>query len=98
MFRISSSELVTPICQSLSGLRISKKSFSKRLLKSDSNSHNFLLLLNFRHRDTLASHIGHYDMLSFFAVAQNDSIGRVRYQLLEVVIVFVFLNRYQYFT
>ena len=27
---------------------------------------------------------GHYDMISFFAVAQNDSIGRVRYQLLEV--------------
>jgi splicing factor 3B subunit 5 len=37
-----------------------------------------------QHRDTMASHIGHYDQLSFFAVAQNDSIGRVRYQLLEV--------------
>jgi splicing factor 3B subunit 5 len=37
-----------------------------------------------QHRDTLASHIGHYDMLSYIAVAQNDSIGRVRYQLLEV--------------
>jgi len=36
-----------------------------------------------QHRDTLASHIGHYDMMSYFAVAQNDSIGRVRYQLLE---------------
>mmetsp|Transcript_2465 Transcript_2465/g.5221 ORF Transcript_2465/g.5221 Transcript_2465/m.5221 type:complete len:91 (+) Transcript_2465:118-390(+) len=36
-----------------------------------------------QHRDTMASHIGHYDMLSYFAVAQNDSVGRVRYQLLE---------------
>mmetsp|Transcript_6003 Transcript_6003/g.8976 ORF Transcript_6003/g.8976 Transcript_6003/m.8976 type:complete len:90 (-) Transcript_6003:271-540(-) len=36
-----------------------------------------------QHRDTLASHVGHYDMMSYFAVAQNDSIGRVRYQLLE---------------
>jgi splicing factor 3B subunit 5 len=36
-----------------------------------------------QHRDTLASHIGHYDMLSFFSIAQNDSIGRVRYQMLE---------------
>lgn len=36
-----------------------------------------------QHRDTLASHIGHHDMLSYFAVAQNDSVGRVRYQLLE---------------
>ena len=34
-------------------------------------------------RDTIASHIGHHDMTSFFAIAQNDSIGRVRYQLLE---------------
>ena len=76
-----------------------------------------------QHRDTCASHLGHYDTLSYFAVAQvlaraqcclhtflkppsnlppadamphsryqtnphatvaqNDSIGRVRYQLLE---------------
>lgn len=36
-----------------------------------------------QHRDTLASHIGHHDLLSFFAIAQNDSVGRVRYQLLE---------------
>ena len=28
---------------------------------------------------------GHYDMISYFAVAQNDSVGRVRYQLLEVL-------------
>jgi len=37
-----------------------------------------------QHRDTIASHVGHYDMLSYFAVAQNDSVGRVRYQLFEV--------------
>lgn len=37
-----------------------------------------------QHRDTYASYIGHYDMLSYFAVAQNDSIGRVRYAMLEV--------------
>jgi splicing factor 3B subunit 5 len=37
-----------------------------------------------QHRDTYASYLGHYDMLSYFAVAQNDSIGRVRYQMLEV--------------
>ena len=36
-----------------------------------------------QHRDTLASNVGHYDMLSFIAVAQSDSVGRVRYQLLE---------------
>ena len=37
-----------------------------------------------QHRDTNASHIGHYDMLSYMAIAQGDSIGRMRYQLLEV--------------
>lgn len=43
--------------------------------------------VNNQHRDTLASHIGHYDMLSYIAVAQNDSIGRVKYQLMEVYII-----------
>ncbi len=34
----------------------------------------------------MASHIGHYDMMSYFAIAQNDAVGRVRYQLLEVLV------------
>ena len=34
-------------------------------------------------RDTLASHLGHHDMMSYFALAQGESVGRVRYQLLE---------------
>lgn len=37
-----------------------------------------------QHRDSIASHIGHSDLLSYFAVAENNAIGRVRYQLLEV--------------
>ena len=36
-----------------------------------------------QHRDSLASHIGHHDFLSFVAVAENESIGRVRYTMLE---------------
>ena len=47
---------------------------------ADSTKHEWAVN---QHRDTLASNIGHYDMLSFIAVAQSDSIGRVRYQLLE---------------
>mmetsp|Transcript_17933 Transcript_17933/g.53357 ORF Transcript_17933/g.53357 Transcript_17933/m.53357 type:complete len:83 (-) Transcript_17933:69-317(-) len=35
------------------------------------------------HRDSLASHLGHHDMLTYLAVAQGDSIGRTRYTLLE---------------
>mmetsp|Transcript_10251 Transcript_10251/g.38838 ORF Transcript_10251/g.38838 Transcript_10251/m.38838 type:complete len:88 (+) Transcript_10251:109-372(+) len=34
-------------------------------------------------RDTLSSHFGHADMVMYIGVAQNDSHGRVRYQLLE---------------
>ncbi len=37
-----------------------------------------------QHRDTIASYLGHYDMISYFSVAQNESNGRIRYQLLEV--------------
>jgi len=47
---------------------------------ADITKHEFLTN---QHRDTLSSHIGHYDHLSYYAVAQNDAIGRVRSQLLE---------------
>ena len=36
-----------------------------------------------QHRDTYASHVGHYDQLSYFAVALNESVHRVRTQMLE---------------
>ena len=36
-----------------------------------------------QHRDTYASHLGHYDQLSYMAVAQNESVGRMRIQFLE---------------
>uniref|UniRef100_A0A7S0AMA1 Splicing factor subunit n=1 Tax=Minutocellus polymorphus TaxID=265543 RepID=A0A7S0AMA1_9STRA len=36
-----------------------------------------------QHRDTMASHVGHYDQLSYYAVAQNESVGRVRARMLE---------------
>jgi len=35
-------------------------------------------------RDSLASFVGHPHMLTYFAVAQNESVGRTRYELLEV--------------
>ena len=34
-------------------------------------------------RDSTASFIGHADMLAYFAVAENESIGRVKYTMLE---------------
>ena len=35
-------------------------------------------------RDTLASHIGHEDMLYFASIAENESVARVRFTMLEV--------------
>jgi splicing factor 3B subunit 5 len=39
-----------------------------------------------QHRDTYASHLGHYDQLSYYATAQNESIGRTRLMFLEKMV------------
>ena len=39
-------------------------------------------------RDTLASHIGHEDMLYFASIAENESVARVRYTMLEVGVLY----------
>ena len=33
------------------------------------------------HRDSYASYIGHHNMLSFFSLVENESIGRVKYEV-----------------
>lgn len=35
-------------------------------------------------RDSFASYIGHYPMLAYFAIAENESIGRERYNFMQV--------------
>jgi hypothetical protein len=35
------------------------------------------------HRDTFASILGHYDMLSYVALAENSAVGRVKFTMLE---------------
>ncbi|KAL8196069.1 hypothetical protein R6Q57_025069 [Mikania cordata] len=35
-------------------------------------------------RDSFASYVGHYPMLSYFAIAENESIGRERYNFMQV--------------
>ncbi|KAH3743965.1 splicing factor 3B subunit 5 [Pelomyxa schiedti] len=39
-----------------------------------------------QHRDSYASFIGHYHLLSYFSIAENAPVGRVRYRLLEKMI------------
>jgi hypothetical protein len=36
------------------------------------------------HRDSFASYCGHHGTLSYFAVAENESIGRVKYNFMQV--------------
>jgi splicing factor 3B subunit 5 len=36
------------------------------------------------HRDSYAAHIGHYSRLAYMAAAENESIARTRYKLLNV--------------
>jgi len=38
------------------------------------------------HRDTLASHLAHADLMTYFAIAENESIGRVRVSLLQKMV------------
>jgi splicing factor 3B subunit 5 len=39
-----------------------------------------------QHRDTYASFVGHTDLLSYFAIAENKSMERKRVELLEKMI------------
>ncbi|XP_022848795.1 uncharacterized protein At4g14342-like [Olea europaea var. sylvestris] len=41
-------------------------------------------------RDSYASYIGHYPMLAYFAVAENESIGRERYNFMQIYLVPMF--------
>nr|CAB3266005.1 probable splicing factor 3B subunit 5 [Phallusia mammillata] len=36
-----------------------------------------------QHRDTLASYLGHHDLLTYIAIAENESKARVRFNLLD---------------
>jgi splicing factor 3B subunit 5 len=36
-----------------------------------------------QHRDSLTSYIGHASMLNYFAIAQNQAVGRTRYNMMQ---------------
>ncbi|KAL3140046.1 hypothetical protein ABBQ38_004326 [Trebouxia sp. C0009 RCD-2024] len=35
------------------------------------------------HRDSYASYIGHHPLVSYFAIAENESVGRKKYDLMQ---------------
>lgn len=36
-----------------------------------------------QHRDSYCSYMGHFDLLNYFSVAENESKARVRFNLME---------------
>eukprot|EP00794_Sanderia_malayensis_P009016 gene9015-9980_t len=36
-----------------------------------------------QHRDSIASYVGHYNLLEFFAIAENETKARVKFNLLK---------------
>ncbi|KAL5165440.1 Uncharacterized protein HKD37_18G050565 [Glycine soja] len=40
-------------------------------------------------RDSYASYIGHYPLLGFFAIAENESIGRERYSFMQFMLFYL---------
>lgn len=39
-----------------------------------------------QHRDSIASYIGHGNLLDYFALVENETKARVKFQLLEVCV------------
>lgn len=39
-----------------------------------------------QHRDSFASYLGHTDMINLFAIAENESKARIRFNLLEKMV------------
>ena len=55
---------------------------SKYIGTGHADTTKFEWLVN-QHRDTYAAYFGHPDMLAFFSIAENESIGRMRFNLME---------------
>merc|ERR1711964_500517 len=38
------------------------------------------------HRDTMASHVGHYSRLNYFAICENEPVARVRHNCMMAML------------
>ncbi|CAG0900751.1 unnamed protein product [Cyprideis torosa] len=47
---------------------------------ADTTKHDWLVQ---QHRDMYASMLGHFDLLNFVAIAENEAKARIRFNLLE---------------
>ncbi|ORX83786.1 splicing factor 3B subunit 5/RDS3 complex subunit 10 [Anaeromyces robustus] len=55
---------------------------SKYVGTGHADTNKFEWLQN-QHRDSYASYLGHYGLLTYFSVAENESIGRMKFNYLE---------------
>ncbi|KAH9394208.1 PREDICTED: splicing factor 3B subunit 5-like [Rhagoletis zephyria] len=55
---------------------------SKYIGTGHADTTKFEWLVN-QHRDTYATYFGHPDLMAYFAIAENESIGRMRFNLME---------------
>jgi hypothetical protein len=46
-----------------------------------------------QHRDTLASIVGHPTLTSFLAIADGESIGRIKFEMTEVGSIFFLIEK-----
>nr|CAD7416928.1 unnamed protein product [Timema poppensis] len=55
---------------------------SKYIGTGHADTTKFEWLVN-QHRDSYASYMGHFDLLNFFAISENEAKARVRFNLME---------------
>jgi splicing factor 3B subunit 5 len=45
-----------------------------------------------QHRDTLASIVGHPTLTSYLAIADGESLGRIKFEMTEVFYLFIYFH------
>ncbi|KAL1917799.1 uncharacterized protein VTP21DRAFT_3633 [Calcarisporiella thermophila] len=58
---------------------------SKYVGTGHSDTTKFEWALN-QQRDTYASYVGHHHLISYFSVAENESIGRMKFNMIEKMV------------
>ena len=72
------------ICEVLHATKSKQIGISNVSLKFVYTSFIFSEWLVNQHRDSAASYIGHYNLLDYFALVENETRARTKFNLLEV--------------
>ncbi|KXS10067.1 splicing factor 3b, subunit 5, 10kDa [Gonapodya prolifera JEL478] len=58
---------------------------SKYIGTGHADTNKFEWVVN-QHRDSYASYVGHHNLVSYFAVAENESVARMKFNFVEKMI------------